>query len=70
MPPQQHEFLPEHLQFRPWPPWDPVPWWILRQLDDRVVRELAVITLETHKAVLDIQLKSIDKTLSALKGAR
>jgi hypothetical protein len=67
MPPQQFD-LPELLQFKPWPPWDPVPWWILRHLDERVVRELAVIQLETHRAVLDVQVKSIERTLAALKG--
>jgi hypothetical protein len=47
-----------------------VPWWILRFLDERVVRDLAVIQLETHRAVLDAQVKSIEKTLGVLKGGR
>lgn len=64
------EQLPEILQYRPWPPWDPVPWWILRYLDERVVRELAVIQLEAHKAVLDVQMKTIDKSLGALRHSR
>jgi hypothetical protein len=70
MPPPQlpDAALPEALQFRPWPPWDPVPWWILRFLDERVVRELAVVQLEAHRAVLDAQAKSIEKTIGVLKG--
>jgi hypothetical protein len=71
MPPQQPDSpLPDLLQFRPWPPWDPVPWWILRYLDERVVRDLAVVQLEAHRAVLEVQMKSIERTLGVLKGGR
>lgn len=62
--------LPESLQYRPWPPWDPVPWWILRVLDDRVIRQLAVIQLESQRAVLEVQQKAIEKTLGAIKGSK
>jgi hypothetical protein len=71
MPPQQPDSpLPDLLQFRPWPPWDPVPWWILRYLDERVVRDLAVVQLEAHRAVLEVQMKSIERTLGVLKAGR
>jgi hypothetical protein len=66
--PHEHEEISEILRFKPWPPWDPVPWWILRYLDERAVRNLAVIQLEAQHAALELQMKTIDKTLGALKG--
>lgn len=64
----ENEHLPEMLRYQPWPPWDPVPWWILRVLDDRVIRQVAVIQLESQRAVLEVQQKAIEKTLGAIKG--
>ncbi len=72
MPPQDDFADPriaQLLQFRPWPIWDPVPWWILRALDDRVIKELAVVQLETQRAVLKAQMDSIERTVKILGSA-
>lgn len=72
MPPQDDFSDPRlspMLQFRPWPIWDPVPWWILRSLDERIVRELAVVQLETQREVLQAQMKSIERAVKILGSA-
>jgi len=70
LPPHQSAEIPELFRYRPWQIWDPVPPWLLRILDDRVLRELAVVQLEAQRSALDVQAKSIDRTLGVLKGGK
>jgi hypothetical protein len=66
IPPHTHQN--ELFRFRPRWWWDPAPDWVLRALDDRTLRDLAVISLQYERAILDEQAKAIDQTISALKG--
>lgn len=67
--PNGNPTLPEALElpFRIPIYWDPVPPWILNVLDKDILRELAVIQIEAQRAALDIQMKSIEKTLGILR---
>lgn len=62
--------LPEIFRFRPWPIGDPVPDWVLGVLDKSALRELGVIQLEFHKAILDAGIKTVDRALSVLSKMR
>ncbi len=59
--------LPEALKFRPRWWWDPVPDWIVRHLEREELLELAVIQVELHRAMLDLQVKSTDRALKLLQ---
>lgn len=61
-----HELLRLHPKL--W--WDPVPWWYLEHIDKGILRDIAVVQIETQRAVLDAQMKGLDRTLSALRGGR
>ncbi|MFY9556857.1 MAG: hypothetical protein WAV20_16485 [Blastocatellia bacterium] len=66
MPEQKGQALPEALKYNLEIWWDPIPPWLVPQLDVRVLRELAVIQVELRKAVLEANLRATDKTLGAL----
>lgn len=53
------------LAFRPDHLCDPPPWFI-RELDFRVLKELAINEVEMHKAILQAQVKASNKTLKIL----
>ncbi len=57
----------ELFRFRPRWWWDPAPDWVLRALDDRVLRELAVISLQYERSILDEQTKAIEQTIAVLQ---
>lgn len=65
----QFQNLPEALQMPFKIPiyWDPVPPWILHVLDKNILRELAIIQIEAQRSALEIQMKSIERTLSVLQ---
>jgi len=62
--------LPEILQFNPRWWWDPVPWWLIKELDRTVLTELATEQLRLQKEVLGAQIKSIDASLAILAKQR
>jgi len=47
--------------------WDPVPPWVLHIFKDDLLKELAVVQLETQKAALDLQSKAIERSLALLR---
>ena len=51
-------FHPDHLC-------DPPPWFI-RELDFRILRELAINEVQMHKAILEAQVEASNKTLEIL----
>lgn len=51
--------LAERLQFRPRWWWDPVPDWVITQLDPKVLRQLAAIQIRFERNVLEEQMKSL-----------
>ncbi len=53
------------LAFRPGHLCDPPPWFI-RELDFRVLKELAINEVEMHRAILQAQVKASDRTLEIL----
>ena len=53
------------LAFRPDQLCDPPPWFI-RELDFRILRELAINEVEMHKAILEAQVEASNKTLEIL----
>jgi hypothetical protein len=61
--------LPEALQLPYRIPiyWDPVPPWVLQVLDKGILQELAIVQIETQRAALELQMKSIDRTLKILQ---
>ncbi len=60
--------LAEVLRFKPWPPFDPVPWWILEHLDRKQVARVALIGLEMQNEVLEAALKANTQAAEVLKG--
>jgi hypothetical protein len=63
---QKAQALPEALKFNLEIWWDPIPPWLVPQLDARVLRELAVVQVELRKAVLEANVKATDRTLAVL----
>ncbi|MGE5201271.1 MAG: hypothetical protein ACM3O6_04325 [Acidobacteriota bacterium] len=64
------EDISEVLQFHPRIWWDPVPWWFINQLDKSVLTQIATVQLETQREVLQVQMKSVEKTLAVISKAR
>ena len=62
--------LPELLQFRPKRWWDPVPDWLFQHLDREVIIELARVSVQVQKEMLDVQLRSIDAISQVLEKQR
>ena len=58
--------LHDILQFRPHPVGDPVPWWLLQELDKGVLSQLAQISLQRQKEELAAQSKALDAALTAI----
>ena len=58
--------LQEQLFFRPKWWWDPVPDWVLDQISTVGIRELALVQMEAQRAVLEVQMKSLDKSISIM----
>ena len=58
--------LQEQLFFRPKWWWDPVPDWFIEHISPTVIRELALVQMESQRAVLEIQMKSLDKSISII----
>ena len=61
------EALQEIFRFRPRWWWDPVPPWVLQGLDRSIVAQLGVISLQTERAMLDVQAKALDQTIEVLQ---
>jgi hypothetical protein len=72
MPEKFPEGLFPQFGFRPWPPGDPVaPWpWLVDQIDPRTVIQLATISLELNKAILDAQVKAIVQAQEIVKSLK
>ncbi|MCW3473412.1 hypothetical protein [Limobrevibacterium gyesilva] len=68
--PEAAQALPEVLQFNPRWWWDPVPWWIIQELDKNVLTQLATIHLQLQKDILAAQTKSIDASMKVLSQQR
>lgn len=62
--------LQEQLFFRPRWWWDPVPDWVLDQISTGAIRELALVQMEAQREVLDIQTKSLDKSIAIMRKMR
>ena len=58
------------FRFRPRWWWDPAPDWVLRAVDESVLTQLAVISLQYEKSILDEQTKAIDATIAVLQKIR
>ncbi len=63
---RQPPALAESLQFRPRWWWDPVPDWVLDQINPAAIRQLAVIQMTSQLEVLQIQQKSLEASLAVL----
>jgi hypothetical protein len=64
------EDISEVLQFHPRIWWDPVPWWFINYLDKPVLTQIAMVQLELQREMLQVQMKSVEKTLAAISKAR
>lgn len=64
------EALAEPLVFRHRWWWDPVPDWIISALDKGVLRELAVVQIQTQRAMLEAQIKATDQVIGILSKGR
>lgn len=62
--------LAETFQFRPRWWWDPVPDWVMDHLSAAVIRELAVINMQSQMAVLDVQRKALEQSMAALRKTK
>ena len=50
--------------------YDPIPPWVLQVLDRAVLKDLAVAHLEAQQAVLQVQQKTLERSLAILKSAK
>ena len=50
--------------------YDPIPPWVLNILDRTVLRDLAIAHIETQQAVLQVQMKALERSMAILKQAR
>ena len=48
----------------------PVPWWFINQLDKSVLTQIATVQLETQREMLQVQMKSVEKSLAVISKAR
>lgn len=60
----------EMLQFRPRWWWDPIPPWLFKDLDPRVVVELVQVQLDVQEAVLKAQIEAIGRTREVLQQVK
>jgi hypothetical protein len=67
---QEAQQLHPLLQWRPIDPWDPVPDWLLRVLDDRLVLEIGKAQLEFEKTLFQARLDLANKSLDVLSKAK
>jgi hypothetical protein len=58
------------LRFNPRSWWDPVPPWVLDQLDRSILVDLAAIHLEAQITVLESQVKAAQRTLDIIQKGR
>jgi hypothetical protein len=58
--------LQEVLEFRPKIWWDPVPDWVFSHLDRESTFELARVSLDVHREMLEVQLRSLDRIAEVL----
>jgi hypothetical protein len=58
--------LQESLRFRPKIWWDPVPDWLFTHLDREIVVELARVSVQVQREMLEVQLKSMDQISEVL----
>lgn len=72
MPHLTPEILSQRLQFRPVPIWDPAPdlSFLVDRLDKAQLVRLAVVGLELHKSVLEVQLKANAQVMEIIKGVK
>ena len=59
--------LAAQLAFHPIPIWDPA---LFRLFDERIIREIVVISLDLQKEVLGAQLNAIDRISAAVRGQK
>jgi len=67
---QEAQQLHPMLQWRPIDPWDPVPDWLLRVLDDRLVLEIGKAQLEFEKTLFQARLDLANKSLAVLSSVK
>lgn len=58
--------LPEALAFHWRWPVDPLPPWIMERLDDRAIKQLAVIEVELNKDMLNAAMRATEQVLEVL----
>jgi hypothetical protein len=51
------ERLNEIFQFMPYPPYDPVPWWLF-ELDREILVDVARVRLDLYRTTLEAQIKA------------
>jgi hypothetical protein len=62
--------LHEALRFRPKIWWDPVPDWLFPHLDRELVIELARVSLQLERNMLEVQLRGMDEISKVLERQR
>jgi hypothetical protein len=50
--------------------WDPVPDWLIKEIDRNALRELGIAQIQLQRAVIEAQLKAVDQTLAILSKGR
>lgn len=58
--------LNELLHYHPHIIADPVPWWLIQQLDKAALSKLAQISMQRQKEVLTAQTKALDAAMKAI----
>jgi hypothetical protein len=58
--------LQEALRFRPKIWWDPVPDWLFQHLDREIMIDLARVSLQLHRDMLEVQLRGMDQIAKVL----
>ena len=59
--PTQNSRLADALRFNPRWWWDPVPDWIATQLDPGVLKQIATISIQFERNMLEQQMKALDQ---------
>lgn len=59
--------LNEMLQFKPEWWWDPVPFWYLDKIDDRILHRFAAIQVQLEQSILNAKAKANRQVMEILK---
>lgn len=58
--------LQEALRFRPKIWWDPVPDWLFQHLDREIVLDLARVSVQLERDMLEVQMRGLDQISKVL----